>query len=175
MTNTIYHKIRGKRLLIDTNFLLDYLRHYGDYVSVVNDIIANGVEFTTIDPVLIEYYKGVDTNHHLKVKTELFDKTLNKIYPISPRTIENTRQMSLAYRKDCAQISATDLLLAGTLKEKNKELILLTRNHQDFPTTIFDRIGIINVELKRTVNSYSLIKYSHNKYTASVKMFLKSK
>lgn len=171
---SLLKKIKKKTILVDTNLLLYYLRYKQEYYPLLEGFETNDISLVTISPVKIEYYKGTNTNSQLKAKRELYRKTFDMTYPILDDIVKETFKISLAYRDLAKSASSTDLLLAGTLKRFGSKLILLTRNHKDFPTTIFNRVGIINIELERSIHSYSLIQFSQTKYEKRIKAFNKS-
>jgi len=175
LTTKILNTIGTKSLLIDTNFLIDALRHSDEFRSLIDVLKNKEVKLSTSEFVLLEFFKGIDTKQHFVFKKNLYEKLSVIIHSSNEEFFANTSDMLFVYRKQGMSLDATDLYLSGMLKKLQKESLLLTRNHSDFPTTLFDRVGVINVELETTILSYSLLKFSREKYSLAVDNFLKSK
>jgi hypothetical protein len=85
--------------------------------------------------------------------------------PTDINIIENTQKLALIYRKFGKDISSTDFILGAALKKYvSSGVLLLTRDHGDFPIKIFDRDCIVPIEsVESGVHTYLMLRYSLDK------------
>ena len=119
----------------------------------------------TISPVYLEFVKGADELSLRNLKTDYFNQIVSVTIPLSPSLIECAREISVVYRRAGSKLSITDLFLAGTLKQFRTKAFLLTKNHSDFPTGVFDRECAFHLESSTQVESYAFYQFNEKKYT----------
>jgi|SRR3989344_2822838 len=146
LQNKLPTLLNNSTLLLDTNFFIDSYskQNRKAYAKLVSDLKRMKVSFTSISFVKYEFIrsKTIDVvrekerHFHEIVEYELpYDPAIDKL--IIP-TIED-------YKQYMEGLSLTDLILATCLKRYHN-LFLLTRDHTDFPTSIFTREHVFNIE-----------------------------
>lgn len=61
-------------------------------------------------------------------------------------------------------VSFTDFQLGLTLKKYGRKMRVLTTNHKDFPTSLYDRHHVITVEGSTWVETLATYSFSERKY-----------
>ena len=95
-------------------------------------------------------------------KERYFGKLVGLILPLDAQTEGYIIGIIEEYKQYMERLPLTDLILAAYLK-RYRSLYLLTRDHLDFPTTVFDRIHIFNVESVRDIKTYAVYAYKPEK------------
>lgn len=163
-----------KHIVLDANFIIDSANYSELFAPFINYLKQNGATLTTISPVWAEILCG-DRINTLQQHKEMID-FVGKIVDYTLPFDENLNEIALnkiipVYGKAKAKAGIVDLYLAGTLM-KYRSVILLTANHQDFPTFLFDRIEVIPVENEVVIRMFGLYKFSQEKYELAIKRLL---
>lgn len=158
--------IQLKHLLVDTNFLIDVYKNPTVFEEILSFFLEEKIVLATIFPVVAEFLRGISILKDYRKKKEYLDSIIQITLPIGPKIQEDIlRGIIPAYREKGGLLSITDFLLAGVLMYyKNSPLILLTRNHRDFPTTIFDRIDVLPVEYEYEIQTFGFYRFSDSKF-----------
>jgi hypothetical protein len=163
----------NKKILVDSNFILNALRHPEIFDDILKEIKS---ELVTIEPVKIEIYKGSDTYSHVQEKTDFFNSYISETLEMDESIIYNTKSIAVMHRKNGGQHELTDLLLSAFLKQNSESLILITSNFKDFPLDIFDWLEVIPLPHNRNqLINIVLIKFNQNKFEDKLDNFLKTK
>lgn len=149
---------RDSTLLIDTNFLIDYFSDESKYSELLLIIKREGCTLLTIDFVRCEFIRTKNA-YYIKKKVDFFKKTIEGILPVDKEISDLLQPTIEQYGESSLGVSVVDFYLACFLK-RYKSLYLLTRNHKDFPTSIFSRSHIFHIELEKDIRTYAL--YSFN-------------
>lgn len=162
-------------ILLDTTCLIDSLRHPQEMKPVFEELIGNGCIFITIDSVAIEFYKGSASLESFDLKKEVINKLQIAVIPTDKTVNEYAAEMALVYGIRSKDVSSTDYFLGGVLaKYKRSDTFLMTRDHGDFPATIFDRVVVLPIEYEYEVHTYGFYKFNQNKYDGRLKKFMRS-
>lgn len=104
----------------------------------------------TIVPVVVEFTRGSDNTRIYNEKTLLIkDVVGDYLLPIVPKVFyEEIPNLVEKYGQDGKKVSLTDFTLAAMTKIHKRDLFLLTKNPQDFPTTIFGVESYFLLKLK---------------------------
>jgi len=143
-------------ILLDTNFFLDLFeheKHYKQFFDVASDM---KVSLVSCDLVRGEFVRTKDKDK-LLAKNELFSRIVS-ILPMDKQISELLVPTLSDYGHDIEGVSIADIILACFIK-RYSGLYLLTRNHKDFPTRIFDRSGVFSIEHEKDVKTYALYQY----------------
>lgn len=125
-------EIEGDGLLLDTNFLINAAKFPDYYKSVITDIEESKAQLFTINEVILEFFKGSNTQSLIYEKKGFVEDLLDVVLSDWINKDE-ADVILLAYSKEGAQLSITDLYLASVLKEYSDSISLLTENLKDFP------------------------------------------
>ena len=116
----------------------------------------------------------------IRDKKELFLANTDIFSPVAEHQIifeamrENALELSRLYaHKKRAGVSMVDLLLAGRAM-MIEHSIIITGNKKDFPSFIFDVVGVTNFEQNDgTMRSISAVKFNRTKYAECVEAYRK--
>lgn len=155
--------LRGKKLCVDTNFLIESIRHEFVFADIIEHINASGLTcFYAPLHVQIEFVMNVQTKQELQILQGYLDKTVHTVK-------KDTMALSFHYsdaiklaRTNVKTPSLTDLSLICELLADPSSL-LLTKNHTDFPTTFLRREGYIIVEYINTIQNYAFYRLDRDK------------
>ncbi len=118
------------RYLIDTTFVIDYLRDDGDAVSVLDRMLADGDELFLNEVVAAEAWSGVRPADVARLRT-----LLNLPEFVQPGT--DAAERAGLWRQDAQSrgwsLSLTDALIAAAADAC--DATILTRNARDFGLT----------------------------------------
>jgi predicted nucleic acid-binding protein len=149
--------LNNTTVLVDTNFFIDAFNQPEKFKSLIDSLKADGVDFVSISLVKYEFIRA-KTIDVVKRKEAFFNELVSTILPIDKETEKLVIGVIEEYKQYMEGLPVTDLVLAALLK-KYRKLYLLTRDHKDFPTVIFDRCHIFTVGTLRDVWSYGIYAY----------------
>lgn len=153
--------IKGKHLLLDTNFFIDASNHKGSFKNLVKTFLENDATLVSIEPVLTEFLKGSPSEDKYKIKAEYFEEIVSSFLPITKDVFDNARELTRMYKEEGKGVSIVDLLLGATLMKYQRNLCLITKDIKDFPTNIFLRLTHFSLMGHRSIQSYGVYDYSH--------------
>lgn len=149
--------LTSSSVLLDACFLIDANskpKLFGEFIS---ELKSRDVTFVAIDFVKTEFVR-TKSRTDLKTKLDYFGRVIDAILPIDNATESLVLGVIGDYREYLTGVSSVDLYLAATLK-RYRSLYLLTGNHRDFPTLVFDRFFPINFELSNAIKTYAFYRY----------------
>jgi hypothetical protein len=144
-------------IVLDTNFLIDFYSKQSCYVQIVTDLKQRNNSIVSTDLVRCEFIRS-KTSDVVVSKSQFFSKLIESLLPIDQETMKLVQPTIQSYGEDVEKASLTDIMLACTVQRYSK-VYLLTRNHHDFPTRLFSRSCIFNIELDKDVRTYALYQY----------------
>jgi len=161
-------------IFLDTNFLIDAVRNPHKFKDIIAKLLENKlVSFVTLDSVLIEYYKGSNNQEDLKKKVEALLPLNLDIIPIDKTIVTNATELAIIYQQNGKAVSTTDYYLGGALMKYSKSnAYMLSRDHGDFPQTIFDKVAYLVVDYDRNVQTFVLYSFNERKYRSKAKKIL---
>lgn len=141
---------KNKFIFLDTNIYILGRRRGSKLGELLSDLQENGCTFLTIPPVVLEFCRGTATLEDYTARINYIDN-LSTIYPIERHLQEQSEQAALSTftliisRLNIKNMSYTDFLLAYCLY-KLPSAHLMTENHKDFPSSLFNREHIITLD-----------------------------
>lgn len=147
----------GSSVLLDACFLIDANskpKLFGEFISSLK---KQEVSFVAIDYVRTEFIR-TKSKSELHTKINYFKQIVDAILPVDRTTELLISGVIEEYGDYLTGTSAVDLYLAATLKRYGS-LYLLTGNHKDFPTTVFDRFSPVNFPLANAIKTYAFYRY----------------
>lgn len=91
-------------------------------------------------------------------KIVYFAELVKGLFVSDETFIKPVEEIIVAYKNKIEGVSVADIYLAALLK-RVPTLTLLTRNHKDFPLTLFSRRDIMHFELNNAVLTYATYSY----------------
>lgn len=163
------NKLRGKYLLVDTNFLIDASLYREIFREIINLFKENQVALITITPVIAEFLRGSANQTEYEKKLAYLELVLDQpVLPVDETTNELLLDKVIKfYRSRGSKTEMTDLFLASTLlRYTNGLTFLLTSDHKGFPTSLFDIVGMFPVQLEADLRIFCVYGPSEEKSRA---------
>lgn len=145
-------------ILIDTNFLIDSFSDQISYLDFFKKIKEQNRTIVSIDLVKCEFIRS-QNKQIVENKVDYFNQFVETILPFDQKISQILQSIIEEYAEDGIGVSVVDFYLACFIKRYQK-LYLLTRNHKDFPTRIFQRSCIFSIGLRKDIKTYALYQYS---------------
>lgn len=164
-------KVKGKYIYLDNDFLA---KIFSDEV-VFKNFIENfyNLGYFIIDPLSeFEFLRDIFVPKQRIlverfIKKDIFLPTTNH-QEIFKKIQINALILSKIFahqRKGIDSPSFVDLFLAGRLMYEKDTSILITGNKKDFPTCVFDILGVMNTEEKNdSLKTFCLIGFNEKKF-----------
>ena len=153
--------LNNSTILLDTNFFIDSYSHSEGFKEFISSIKKANIELVTINFVKFEFIcsKTIDV---VKKKEKYFNELVRVILPFDKQAENQTLTLIEEYKQYMEGLPLTDLVLGACLK-RYRGLYLFTRDHKDFPTSIYNRIHIFNIGLVRDIKTYGIYAYKSKK------------
>lgn len=178
LTKQTLSNLKHTWLLLDTDVFIDASIFAEEFNYIFTKLKDSDCTLTTISSVVVEFLRGAKS---------ITDMSNKRAYLESIATILPTGEMAgdkgamdliepqflVAYGKSGKSVSYTDYLLAKTIKNYGERMYLITGNHQDFPTSIFDRKHIISIGHEFEVKTYGIFQFNKDKYNSKMSNLLK--
>lgn len=136
--------LRNSTILLDTNFFIHAYSNRDAYAKFIKNLKDVGVAFVCVNFVKYEFIRS-NTIDVVRQKEAYFKEIVDNILPYDPFIDELIIPTIEDYKENMQGLPLTDLIIAAYLK-KYKGLYLLTNDHSDFPTKIFKRKHVFNIE-----------------------------
>ncbi|TSC83513.1 MAG: hypothetical protein G01um101416_1225 [Microgenomates group bacterium Gr01-1014_16] len=130
-------------VLVDTNFLIDFFSKKQFYSEFLKSASKSSISIVSIEPVRVEFIRSKNKDV-VRQKSDFFIKVVEALLPLDQEVF--------------SLVQPTDIFLACAI-QRYSQVYLLTRNHQDFPTKLFKRSNIFNIETEKDVKTYALYQY----------------
>lgn len=155
--------VKNKHIFFDTCVLLDiaFLKKE-DRLQMYNNLdllLANNCDFGSVYPVYAEFSISYKESDWIKKKS-FFEKLIEFTIPVRSIDTDVFDELMINYTKYSRKTipSFTDLCLAAAVRKFSNSLIL-TRDHSDFPLSIFNCVGIFTIHHYREVRPYGFYEY----------------
>ncbi len=169
-----------KHILLDTCFFCDCLlsveRNEEEFIELVKKFKERNNILVTIYPVALEFFRGSDLLSDFRKKKKFYDNLIDTTLHIDQNILNEAYTLTMLYRNKSKDVSPTDLMLGATLKKySHAGILLLTRDHSDFPVKIFDRQAVIPMQhTNGGIDTFALFKYSTDKEAEIYKNLLRA-
>ena len=173
-------KIRNKYILIDTNIIIESVKHTNDFAGFYDELKRNNIRSGIDYAIKLEFLRSSNVFYHLKKKEEFLslffgsDRDRMELNILKETFIDARRISNLYYFLNIGRnVSVIDFLIMAQLKRyKNSGLFLATIDNKDFSTKIFDRMGIYIIDVADRIYNIGIYQFSNKKYNGFVKRFL---
>lgn len=149
--------LNNSTLLLDTNFFIDAFSKPKDFGEFIASLRTANVALVCCSIVRFEFTRSQHPDV-LRKKIKYFDDLVENLLPIDRKTEGLIFEVMFEYKDAIIGVSVADVILAALLKRYRK-LRLLTRNHSDFPTSVFQREEIFNIQSTRDIKTYAVYSY----------------
>jgi hypothetical protein len=161
--------LKNKYIYLDNDFL-SVLYHYKNIFSQSLSILGLGIpmvdSFTKFEFLRDVFIPQERTWMEDFIDSSIFSEPINH-NDIFQKIQTNGMILSRIYSHQGKTngISTVDLLLAGRLMYANKAL-LITGNKKDFPSCIFDTLGVVSIENKKneSFQPFCIIEFNKDKF-----------
>lgn len=149
--------LAGKTFLVDTNFFIDSFSDRVLFRDFIVSLKNAEIVLVSISFVCLEFVRS-KTIDVVKRKNDHYSEIVEFELPYDKKLEVLAMEMIKEYKQYMEGLPLTDLIIAAYLKRYSK-LYLLTRDHRDFPTTVFDRLHIFPIQSIRDVKTYGVYAY----------------
>ncbi len=166
METALKDKIANKFVLLDTGVIIRAFEHFDNFEAFFKMLEGANCKNVYFPFVEFEFLRGAYEPSH-KVDREDFLKEISGINLNAPTQaiIKDAIAIANCYSaRKHHSASLTDCSIAAYLKSYPQNLFLVTLNHKDFPTYLFDRVGIFPIDAQ--VDIFTLAFYTYNKTKA---------
>lgn len=165
-------EISHKTIILDTNALVEGYSSPIEFAVLLGELADAGCGLTTIGAVRVEFISKNRGKQELAKKLDFYREALT--YPEIPnRTFEaqlNESSLQYAFGIQAQSFKAVDFMITAVLKKYSSSCLLLTNDHHDFTTGLFDLKMIIPLMPERgCVVSFGLYEFSEEKYAYLLK------
>jgi len=136
--------LHNSTVLLDTNFFLHAYANKEVYANFIKQLKNRGIALVSPNLVKYEFVRS-KTIDVVRQKESYFHQIIDSILPYDLSIDELIIPTIEEYKQKMEGLPLTDLIIATYLK-KYRGLYLLTNDHSDFPTSVFDRKYIFNLE-----------------------------
>lgn len=169
-TPTLTTDLNSAHLLLDSTSLINASKS-DEFLSLLTKIGTEGCTLLTIPSVVYEFTRGAPS-------VEEFDRRLAFIDALGVTVLNRIEELVkqepiflVAYIKAFSSRgekgpSYTDsLLCAVAYKHRTSNLLIMTANHKDIPSNIFDRKELITIDVNGELRTEAIYEFSSTKFT----------
>lgn len=136
--------LHNSTILLDTNFFIHAYANKEIYASFIKKL--KDANIALVSPSLVKYeFVRSKTIDVVRQKEVYFHQIIDSLLLYDPSVDELIIPTIEEYKQKMEGLPLTDLIIATYLK-KYRGLYLLTNDHSDFPTSVFHRKYIFNIE-----------------------------
>ncbi|MEK7577663.1 MAG: hypothetical protein AAB492_03565 [Patescibacteria group bacterium] len=169
----LHQSLSGKYSYVDNDFLSELYNNTNVLTEFATFIQSNSVQLL-IDPFIeFEFLRDIFLPIQVDNRRKFLSKDFFTMAPMHQEQFKiiqvNAMVLSRIYKhksnNNKSSSSLVDLLLAGRLSYQGYPL-LITGNKKDFPSCIFDTLGVINIEHEGDgeMRVFSIIKFNKDKF-----------
>lgn len=155
-----------KHILLDNNVITrasDHPRAFRPFLKLLNESECKPI---IIPLIKFEYLRGAHSVEHKERREALLEilnpYTLPQSY--TDEKIDLAIKIANCYaQRDLRTPNVVDCALAAQLLQFKDKVFLATTNHKDFPTFLFNRIGVFTVDTEKDVIPIGIYSYDESK------------
>ena len=165
--------LSNANLFFDTNTFLGALRYEKIFGDLFKKLKVQKCTFLTIPSVSFEFTRGSNSITSFNERVKFIQDYTDAIIPIE-RYVDKLETLIIVLQRIAGTIHYTDFLLCACLYRFPRSF-LITENHKDIPTEIFDRKYVITIDTNEQLRNYGIYKFSKDKYNKAAGNILKTK
>ncbi len=151
--------IKNKTILLDTNVFIDASTNPTTFGGFLNELKENGATLVTLDVVTIEFIKGAQDHKRYLEKKNYVEQIIDTYLPLNDNLNKNALALVDKYHTYGKSVSGVDFLLGGALIAYSGNLLLMTRDTNDFSSDIFHLVACFNVVHPKGIFAYGLYEF----------------
>lgn len=154
--------LSGKHILLDNSVFIDATNHSQAFFELFAQMKQVGAKLVTVDQVAFEFTKGGQSKDVVLAKREQIAEIVElSNLPIRPEVYSTlVPDLIERYGEIGKAISITDLLLAGVLQSYRNDMLLLTKNPRDFPSSVFTLQSHLILQTRQSLHIYGVFGYN---------------
>ena len=158
-------KIAHKHILLDTGIFSRSFDHFDSFRPLFQLLNETNCQATYFPLIKFELLRDVFINDN-RIKRQMFVEEVTRVnLPIPPNLFDRAISFANEYTEhQVKSASLVDCCIAAYLEKYADNLFLITLNHKDFPTFLFDRIFVLPIDTDKDV--FPLGFYAFNKEKA---------
>lgn len=165
MMKEFAEKIRNKYLLFDTGIIIRAFEHFEVFEEFFGFLKQNNCTPVFFSLIEFEFIRGVNTQFNRKKREEFLEfLAMEQMEFKADEAKSDLIAIANAYSlRRHSSASVVDCCIASFLKKYSKNLFLITLNHKDFPTFLFDRFFIYPVDTDKEVFPIGFYQFNEEK------------
>lgn len=169
--------LRLKHVLLDTCFIAKAYQ-YSDteyFDNLFNIFKEYACVPITNEYIRFEFLRGCRTRDQIESKKSFIEQLSGASLPNTPDILEEAASISNVYSNKGVPtdgIGPIDCYLSSFLKKYNRDLVLVTLNHKDFPLLLHKRFHIHSIDTDKeilTIGFYSFKEIDYHKHLADIR------
>ena len=158
-------KITNRLVLFDTGVIIRAFGNFDAFKSFFVFLKENECSLVYSPLIEFEFTRGAYETEHKKTRKEFLKFFSFSNIPLpTNETISDTIKIANAYSaRRINSPSFIDCCIAAYLKNYHDNLFLVTLNHKDFPTFLFDRVFIYPINTEKDIFTLAFYKFNINK------------
>lgn len=162
-------------ILLDTNVFIDAYDKPTSFSNIFDLLKQNNNVLFTINSVLLEFLKGSRSVEEFNKKKQFIVSIIdNDIFTLTKNVEDLALKLSLALLSSGGNTAPTDLYLGAMLNnfKASGKVLVMSKNHKDFPTTIFERVALINIENEKDIQIFAFYRFDQQHYDALIERII---
>jgi predicted nucleic acid-binding protein len=163
--------IENKTIFLDTNALVEGHKSPEAFAELLVELTDHGCDLTAIEAVRIEFLSDNRNKSELAKKIEFYNTALTTPEMPSKTFEQNFSDSALLYAfgRQAHAFKAVDFMIAAAMKKYAKKVLLLTNDHNDFTTQLFDLQEILPLaQSTGRIVPFGLYSFSEEKYATLI-------
>ncbi len=162
-----FANIRDKTIFLDTNVLVEGFRNPEAFSGLLEELTYHGCDLTAIGAVRLEFLSKNRSREELAKKLAFYNSALTSP-EMTNRTFEHLfddTALMYAFGRQANAFKAVDFMITAALKKYSAKTLVLTNDHHDFTTQLFDLEELIPLEQPTGgIVPFGLYSFSEDKY-----------
>ena len=150
--NAFGEKIENKYILFDSGVITkacDHFDSFEDFFVLINKLRCVSTYFPFVE---FEFLRGAHMPEHKKERKKFLAAFAFAKMPLHPQLVDDALKIANSYSaRKLTSPSLVDCCIAAYLKHYASNLFLVTLNHKDFPTFLFNRFFIYPIDTEQDV------------------------
>mgnify|MGYP002032163840 CR=1 FL=1 len=158
-----FEKLQNQFLLLDTSFVISFGRYKKFYAPLIDEIFKSDVQVLINDVVRFELTAFARNENEKKDVQDLIEhlsqgKVEDSLLNFDRSNFDRAASLAQAYTKNGTPFKEGmmgDLLIGADLlkyKDSSVNVFLATENNKDFPTKVFERVGVEAIDCGNEIN-----------------------
>jgi predicted nucleic acid-binding protein len=160
--------IRESTIILDANAFVNGYSYPTEFSSLLAELAGASCTLTTIEAVRIEFLSKNRSAQELAKKLNFYQETLTspELPTITFKTELKEPSLLFAFGRQAQTFKAVDFMIAAAMKKYASKVVLLTNDHHDFTSQLFDLKALLPFTPPiGGVVPFGIYTFSEEKYT----------